>query len=200
MRVGVVGGTFDPIHRGHLAMAEVARHCCDLERILIIPAADPPHRVPAIATAEHRLAMCQLAVRGHPHLEVRELELQRVGPSYTVDTLNQLQMELPQAELHLILGWDAAHELPSWERWEEVLRRARLVVVPRHGRSLPTELELSRLGVPLDRYRITAAVTPAVGATKIRSLLRNREFELARPMLTPEVADYILEHDLYVER
>src|SRR5205807_6072650 len=113
VRVGVGGGTFDPIHLGHVAMAEAAADCAGLDRVLLRPASVPPHREAAAAPAEDRLAMTRIAVAGHPRLDVSDLELRRAGPSYTVDTLRTLGRKRPGDELYLVLGWDAARDIRS---------------------------------------------------------------------------------------
>src|SRR5215471_7567882 len=102
MKLGVMGGTFDPIHLGHVAMAEAAADCAGLDRVLLIPASVPPHRAAATAPAGDRLAMVRLAAAGHPRLEVSDIELRRAGPSYTADTLRPLARDRPGAELHLL--------------------------------------------------------------------------------------------------
>src|SRR5215467_7405066 len=107
MKLGVVGGTFDPIHLGHVAMAEAGADCAGLDRVLLVPAGVPPHRGAATASAADRLAMVRIAAAGHPRLEVSDVELRRAGPSFTVDTLRALAAERPDAQLHLLLGWDA---------------------------------------------------------------------------------------------
>jgi len=137
MRVGILGGTFDPIHEGHLAAARGAMDCADLDRVLFVPSATPPHRGPAVADAEQRIAMARLAIAGEPRFEVADIEVRRGAISYTVDTLRELQRLHPGDELFLILGWDAAKLLPSWREPEEVRRLASILVVTRPGSGKP---------------------------------------------------------------
>src|SRR5439155_12224281 len=106
-------------HAGHIAMAEAAADCAELDRVLLVPAGIPPHRSAAAAPPADRLAMCRIAVRGHPRLEVSDIELRRPGPSYTVDTLRGLHERRPDDELFLALGWDAARDLSSWHAPDE---------------------------------------------------------------------------------
>lgn len=195
MRIGVVGGTFDPIHLAHIAMAEAARRCAALDRVLIVPAAVPPHRTSPEASDGDRLAMCRLAVRDHPDLEVSDLELRRAGPSYTVLTLEELHAGQPDADLHLVLGWDAAREIRSWRCPDRVLELAMLVVVPRPGLPDPTPDDLAAAGVPADRFLLCHVRTPDIGATD----LRRRLHAGASPTdtLDPAVAAYIAAHHLY---
>jgi len=130
----VFGGTFDPIHVGHLVTAVNVRHSLALDRVLLVVAHDPWQKAGTVATpAADRLAMVQAAVVDVPGLEASDIELRRSGQSYTADTLAELHERHPGVELHLILGSDAAAGLPTWERADEVRRLASLVVVTRPG-------------------------------------------------------------------
>lgn len=170
MKVGIVGGTFDPIHLGHVAMAEAAADCAGLDLVLLVPAAEPPHRAPAAAPAADRLEMARLAAAGHPRLAVSDVELRRPGPSYTVDTLRVLTAERPGDELHLVLGADAARDLRTWRAPDEVLRLARLVVVSRPGYGRLDAAALAAAGIDPDRTVMCDAATPDVDSTDIRRL------------------------------
>lgn len=133
-RIGVLGGTFDPVHVGHLVTAVNVRHALELDRVLLVVANDPWQKAGTVRTAaQDRLAMVTAAVTGVEGLEACDLELRRGGPSYTADTLADLAVQHPGAALHLILGSDAAGGLHTWERAEEVAALARLVVVVRPG-------------------------------------------------------------------
>lgn len=133
-RIGVLGGTFDPVHVGHLVTAVNVGHELDLELVLLVVANDPWQKAGTVSTpASDRLAMVSAAVAGVPGLEACDLELRRGGPSYTADTIAELAVEHPGAELHLILGSDAAGGLDTWEREDEVREGVRLVVVARPG-------------------------------------------------------------------
>ena len=131
LRIGVFGGSFNPIHFGHLLLADALAEAVSLDRVLFVPAARPPHK-PAgeLAAAEHRLAMTRLAVAGHPRFEVSDVELAREGPSYTIDTLRALA---PRGQLHLLIGSETFLDLLSWREPASIAHRARLVVVPRSG-------------------------------------------------------------------
>jgi nicotinate-nucleotide adenylyltransferase len=194
-RVGILGGTFDPIHLGHLAAARAAIVCARLDELLLVPAGIPPHRAPAAASAEDRLAMARLAAAGEPKVSVSDLELRRPGRSFTVDTLRELAHERPDVELFLVLGWDAARELRTWREPEAVLRLARLVVITRPGLPAPGGEDLAAAGLDPERALLCPERTPEVEATDIRAALA-----AGRPLdgvLAPAVAAYIAEHRLY---
>jgi nicotinate-nucleotide adenylyltransferase len=131
--LGILGGTFDPIHCGHLELAREVRAALDLQAVRLVPAGDPPHRAAPVATAAHRLEMVELAVADVPGLEVDAREINRPGRSYTVPTLEELRIEAPARSLALILGADAFLGLPTWHRWRELFDLAHVVVVARPG-------------------------------------------------------------------
>lgn len=133
-RLGVFGGTFDPPHVGHLAVAQDVCEALELDEVIFVPAAHPPHKDPGeLAPAHLRLRMIRAAVADDPRFRVSELELRREGVSYTVDTLAQLQEAEPDARLHLILGVDQWQEFGSWRRPRAIARMARIVVMTREG-------------------------------------------------------------------
>lgn len=198
MRLGILGGTFDPIHVGHVTIAREALGCAGLDRLLLVPARVPPHKHAASADAEDRLAMCRLAAADLPAVEVSDLELRRDGPSYTVDTLEALHDSRPDTELLLILGWDAARLLPAWRRPKRVLELARLVLFRRPGVAGPTDGDLTDLGIDPARVLLCEFETPEVDATEIR---RRAALGESLAGLVPEpVAAYIGAHGLYRSR
>jgi len=134
MRIGVFGGTFDPVHVGHLIVAEQCREQAQLDQVLFIPAARPPHKLDQPLTPfAQRVEMLQLALAGQPAFPVDELEKDRPGPSYTADTLKELHHRDPGVELFLIIGADCLPDLPSWRDPRRIAERAGLLVVPRPG-------------------------------------------------------------------
>ncbi|MDX6523462.1 MAG: nicotinate-nucleotide adenylyltransferase [Gaiellales bacterium] len=168
MRVGVFGGEFDPPHLGHLAVVRTARDQLGLDRVLVIPAARPPHRRESRTPAEDRLRMAELTFAGEPQVEVSRAELDREGPSYTVDTLRLLA---GADELVLIVGAD--QDIRDWHEPDEILRLAQLAVAPRGGDAIGggdvTELEMEPVDLSSTRVREaiaagggTDAVVPAV--------------------------------------
>jgi len=187
VRIGVLGGTFDPIHEGHLAAAQAAMDCANLDRVLFVPSATPPHRGPALADAEQRIAMTRLAIAGEPRFEVSDVEVRRGAISYTADTLRELQQLHPGDELFLILGWDAAKLLPTWHEPEEVRRLASILIVTRPGSGRP--------GGTSDI--VCERPTPDISGSAIRRAIARGESVTGR---VPEaVAEYIGEHVLYMD-
>ena len=138
--IALLGGTFDPVHYGHLRFADAVRRALGLSEVRIVPARDPPHRGSPKASAADRLAMLRLAVNEFPGLVVDDRELRRAGKSYTVDTLTDLRRDYPDQPLLLLLGADAFRGLPTWHRWRELFDLAHLVVVERPGVNLEAAL------------------------------------------------------------
>lgn len=136
MRVGVLGGTFDPVHNGHLALAEHAREQLSLDLVLFVPAGEPwrkAHRT--ITPAEHRLAMLRLAIDGNDAFGISDIELRRDGPTYTADTLEALAAERLDDEFYFVIGADALADLPNWHEPERIIQHAILAVAPRDDRA-----------------------------------------------------------------
>jgi nicotinate-nucleotide adenylyltransferase len=209
-RLGVLGGTFDPIHFGHIDAAEAARRALDLDAILLVPAHDPPHR-PADprATAFHRFALAALAAAEHDRYRVSDEELRREGPSYTVDTLRRLHGDgwTPQ-QLFFILGADAFAEIATWHEFPAVLDAAHFVVIARPGVSL--DAALARAPQMTDRIRrssdpsdsisgtgifLVEAHTRDVSSTTIRQRLASQQ--RIDDLVPASVARHILTHHLY---
>lgn len=195
MRIGVLGGTFDPIHLGHLAAAEAAIDCAQLDKVLVMPSAQPPHRPGAIASAEQRLAMCRLAVEGRPRLEVSDVEVRHGGRSYTVDTLVELKRLLPQDGLFLILGWDAAALFATWHEPAKVRSLASVIVISRPGTPAPSADQLSAAGLDLDRTVLCLRPTPDISGSSLRGAIAAGEPVAER--LPPAVERFIASHALY---
>ena len=183
--IACYGGTFDPVHNGHLAAAEDVLTRAHCEEVRLIPCHRPPHRGRPLATSEQRLAMLRLAVQGRPGLVIDDRELRRAGPSYTVDTLEALRTEMgPDVALGWVLGSDAFAELDSWHRWQELPRLAHLLVLERPGSALPRLgpvgelLAERRVTDPRELHRVPAGLIWGVGqrpmtvsATEVRRTL-----------------------------
>jgi nicotinate-nucleotide adenylyltransferase len=213
MTLGVLGGTFDPVHNGHIAAADVAQRVLDLDMIMLVPSLIPPHRQdPVGATSEQRFAMTQLAAGGRLRWVASRIELDREGPSYTYDTLVELREGLQSTQIFFILGTDAFAEIATWSRYPAVLDRAHFVVVSRPGITLdslrervPSAFEshppcapsrLRDLGSEETRVILVESNTPDISSTDIR-----RRVRAGQPLsgLVPDtVAEYIRAHRLYV--
>jgi len=169
--LGILGGTFDPPHIGHLIAAQDVRAALSLDRVVFVPAADPPHkRGQSLTAAALRLEMLRAAVAGADGFEVSDIELRRTGPSYSVDTLRQFREAEPGTELCFIIGADQFRELHTWRAPEEVARLARLVVMDRGS------LSPGDMASPLDvAYETVRVVRVDVSSTLIRGRVKDRE-------------------------
>jgi nicotinate-nucleotide adenylyltransferase len=200
-RVGILGGTFDPIHYGHLVIAQEVREALSLDRVLFVPAAVPPHKIGlSITPAEHRAAMVELAIAGNPGFAVSRIELEREGPSYTADTLETLAGEAARQgvarDLFFILSAEALAGLAGWHDPDRILSMCRLAVVQRPGTPLPTKQELgARFGDRADRIMLVETVPLAHSASAVRA--RAAAGRSIRYLVPPAVEAYICDHRLY---
>lgn len=198
--VGILGGTFDPVHIGHLAIAEEVREALGLERVLFVPASEPPHKPDRrISPADDRAAMVALAIGANPAFELSRIELNRPGPSYSVDTVEALldgwAGGAAPPTLFLILSAEAAVELPDWREPRRLLSRCRIAVVPRAGVGLPSgwvEREFPGLG---DRFVLIDGPDLGVSGSAIRE--RVRLGRSIRYLVPDAVVAYIGDHGLY---
>ncbi len=173
MRIGILGGSFDPVHYGHLLLAESCREACELDQVWFLPAATPPHkRQQSAAEPRHRLEMLRLATGGHASFLVSDLELVRGGVSYTVDTLEAVHALAPDAELFLLLGADTLADLPNWREPRRICELARPVVVQRAGSQLDWQPLAELLGPAVfERLQPLTVEMPILGhsSTQIRA-------------------------------
>lgn len=202
-RLGILGGTFDPIHHGHLAIAEEAREALGLERVLFVPAAQPPHKLGRrIAGAAERLAMVELAIAGNPAFAVSRIELDRAGPSYSVDTVGALVEEARGAgrdpDLVFIMSGETLRELPTWREPERLLDLCRVAVVPRGGHETPDAVWLG-IHFPGRAHRFTILPGPllAVSGSVVRA--RAAAGRSIRYLVPDAVARHIVDHALYTD-
>jgi nicotinate-nucleotide adenylyltransferase len=199
-RIGVLGGTFDPVHYAHLAIAEQAREQLALDRVLFVPAGETVHkRVDLVTASAHRARMLELAAEGNPAFVVDRLEIERGGPSYTVDTLAQLAGRLPDSELVFIMSAQAARELPGWREPERILQLARVAIVPRLGYEAPDRQWLEgRIRGAADRVDFIDAPELGHSASDIRA--RVAAGRSIRYLVPEPVETYIRQHGLYRTR
>jgi nicotinate-nucleotide adenylyltransferase len=210
--IGILGGTFDPIHYAHLRLGEELADRVGLEQVRFVPARIPPHRATPNVTAEHRLEMTRLATAGNPRFSVDDRECRREGPSYTLDTLHELRAELgPARPLCLLMGVDAYLGLMTWSRWPQLYEAAHVVIAHRPGfaldtRAMPGELAqqtVSRLTADPQALHarpgglVIAVDIPSldISATVIRTLIHTGHS--ARYLLPDDVLDYIERNRLY---
>ena len=195
-RVAVLGGTFDPFHRGHLAVAGQVRAALGAVACWIVPAGVPPLRDAPVAGLDARLAMARAACTGHDGLEVLDAEAARVpAVSYTVDTMADLAAAHPDLELWTVLGADAARSIGRWERAERLLAEQRFALVNRAGEARIDQAEARALGFPPDRSRLIEIASPDVSATAVRRALARGE--TAADLTGPAVAAVIARLHLY---
>ncbi|HET7370663.1 MAG TPA: nicotinate-nucleotide adenylyltransferase [Gammaproteobacteria bacterium] len=206
--VGIFGGTFDPIHYGHLRPALDVLEALDLAEVRFIPSGQPPHRGQPVALPADRLAMVKAAVAPEPRFVVDEREVHSHAPSYSVTTLESLRQDLPDTPLALILGMDAFLGLAGWHRWRELLDLAHLVVAHRPGWHLQAEGELSSLVAAKQTYDPTALherpagyiFLQAVTQLEISSTVIREKVAQGgdlRYLLPEEVRTLIMTHDYY---
>jgi len=198
MRLGIYGGTFDPIHYGHLLLAERCREALQLDEVWFIPAGNPPHKQGRVTTpAKARAEMVEFAVSGFPEFRVSRMEMERGGPSYTVQTLELIRASDPTREVFLLMGADSIAELVTWREPARILELSQVVAVNRAGES-PDLSSLSDLLQQTGRTVRTVEM-PAMGvsASEIRSRVA-RQFSIR--FLTPRPVEmYIRQHKLYTE-
>lgn len=209
--IGVLGGTFDPLHMGHIRLAREARAALSLDALLCVPAGQPPHRQAPMASAVDRLAMARLAFEDEPCCLVDDAEVYQSGPSWTVNTLARLRAAHPQEALVLILGADAFLGLPSWHQWESLLDLAHIAVANRPGATLDLSLmslplaalwrkyyegDMGKLKIEKAGHLVSFTITPCeVSATQIRESLRAGRAISGE--VCPSVENYIDAHHLY---
>lgn len=198
MNLGILGGTFDPIHNAHLFIAEEARVRYALDRVVFIPNALPPHKQTyAVSDPAHRYAMAVLATVSNPCFECSRIEIDRPGPSYMVDTLTEVHHRWPGAEVYCITGLDTILEIPTWYRPDEVIRLTHFIAAERPGFSL----DLGEQDLPselIERVLPLSTTHLDISSTEIRSRVQDG---LPIRYLTPDsVVDYVHRHGLYMDR
>ena len=196
--IGVLGGTFDPVHIGHLRLAEVVKDKLNLTEVIFIPAGNPYFKKDnSVSNVQHRLAMVRLAIDAYPDFKISQLEAERPGPSYTVDTISEMRRGLDKDdELFFMVGWDILAGLPEWRQPEKLISLCRLVAVPRVGYH-PPDVSSLEAAIPGISQRVIILDEPKINISS--SVIRER-FAGGLPVghfLPAGVAEYISKHRLY---
>ena len=193
MRIGLLGGSFDPVHNAHLALAQTALNALNLDEVQLIPAGQPWQRPPLGASPHRRLKMLELAIRSKNKISVNPIEIHRTGPTYTIETLEKLD---PDHDYFWIIGADQLKNFCTWHRWSEVVDRVELVVAQRPGSSLTPPVDLSDWLETNHRKLNFLPFEPLdISASAIRQRLAHQQF--TRDLLPEVVEQYIHEHGLY---
>lgn len=185
MKVGILGGTFNPVHIGHLTLAREAKEKLELVKILFVPANIPPHKQSFHIPAEHRLNMLKLAIGDNRDFEVSDIEIKRGDKSYTIDTIKELKKSFPKNDFYLIIGSDLANEFTSWKDYQEIKQLVKVVATSREGFKLENK----------DFFSILDITQVNVSSTQIRSDIEKGKDISNR--VEKEVIEYIEKHKLY---
>lgn len=196
MRIGLFGGTFDPIHVGHLILAEACREACSLDKVLFIVAGEPPHKGRPRTAAKHRLEMVELAIAGNAAFEASEIELARPGPHYSFETLEQVAAQRPSDELFFLIGADSLADLPGWRHPERICELASLVVVNRPGTRPET---IANYQPPAGSRPFHHVTMPDVGIASRVIRKQRAEGQSIRYQVPRAVEMYLIGHGLYDE-
>ena len=197
-RIGLLGGTFDPIHNGHLHIARSFADELDLESVILLPAGDPYHKTAPRTAAHHRLAMAEIAAKADSRLAVSDCDIVRQGATYTHDTVQIFRQHFPAAEFWLLIGMDSLLQLHTWHRWQNLVRQCRIAAAPRPDSSLaqapaPLQSWLAE-ALPQGRLHILRSEPLPISSSQIRQQLAT---EHTSPDIPPEVLSYIQQHQLY---
>ena len=190
-RIGILGGTFDPIHLGHLVMAEQVREKLRLDKVIFIPCANPPHKTKRkLSPSRYRYQMTRLGVEGNSSFLVSDVELKRRGLSYTIDTLKQLKVLYPEREMYFLTGSDVLDEIRTWKEPEQIYKQAKVVIAIRPG--------FDRFD-PENRFAKMSIIVPITGIDVSSSQIRAkvRKGESIRYLVPPKVKEYINKKKLY---
>ena len=191
MRLGIFGGTFNPVHCGHLINAEMIRSDFGLDRVVLVPAQHPVHKeLDGNVPGEDRFEMARRAVENLPGYDVSRIEIDRKGPSYTITTIHEFGERYPGADLHLIIGMDMLNEIDTWREAERLLKSVTLVVMRRPGTDRHPEMDLGP-------YRVRYAGNPLVDISSTCVRERIRSGKSVRFLLPERVMEYIMEKGLY---
>lgn len=200
MDIGVFGGTFDPVHNGHLMVAEEARDSLNLDTVLFVPAGQPWLKSDrSITPAAHRVEMVRLAISGKSFFGISSVDLEREGPTYTVDTITQVKSQLGgDNEFYVILGYDSLRDFPRWEQAARLITMCRLVAAPRPGYPLLPDLQGLEALIPGSSQRVVVLERPEldISASEIRK--RVARGQVINGLVPEAVESYIRQHKLYM--
>ncbi len=187
-KIGLLGGTFDPPHLGHLVIAEEAFDACGLDEVWFVPVHTPPHKERQVTAALHRYNMVKKAIETNPHFQICDIELKRAGRSYTLDTIRDLNERHPEYEFYFILGGDMAADLPNWHGIEELMKRVTFIAFEREGSAaVPEFIESGLLKIKSPRLDLSSS--------DMRR--RIKDHQTTAYYIERSVRDYIKEHRLY---
>lgn len=197
---GVIGGTFDPPHIGHLILAEFARAELGLSEVVFIPASEPPHKTEQeVLPVEHRLAMVRLAIATNPHFVLSKIDIERPGPNYTVETLQLLRQRWGETvEIFFIMGLDSLVDFPTWYQPEQIIRLCRLAVMARPGYQV--DMAALERAVPGISDRLVFIPAPLIGISSTNIKERVRRGETIKYLVPHAVEIYIHDHHLYLDQ
>jgi len=196
LKLGIFGGTFNPIHLGHLLIAQDALETFGLSRVLFLPSARPPHKTPGyLADANHRLAMVRLAIRDNSGFFASDMEIRRGGKSYTIDTVRALQHQYPRTGLYLVIGSDSLNDLHNWREATQLIRLCKIIAVQRPGEK---EFRFNRKRLRGFQPLKLSAHPFEISSSEIRERFRRKKSN--RYLLPEAVARYVAKHKLYRRR
>jgi nicotinate-nucleotide adenylyltransferase len=195
-RIGILGGTFDPPHIGHLILAEYAGQALDLERLLFVPAGDPPHKQSEEKTpVEHRLAMLDCVVRDNPRFYISRIDIDRPGPHYSLDMVKLIAADYPDAELYFVMGGDSFHDLPLWHRPADLIELCQLAVMRRPDEAITPDMHEHVL--PGLVKHVVMIDAPLIGVSSTMISERLAAGKTVRYLVGDDILDYIFTHGLY---
>lgn len=197
MKIGLMGGTFNPIHMGHLIISEFLRVTFPLDKVIFIPSGNPPHKNNDIAESNHRMSMVNLATSQNPFFEVSSIELKRAGKSYTIDTIKEIKDIYPNDELYFIIGSDSLLDLTSWKDFESLISKTNFLI---YGRPENTEESiLNKIDELTKKYNSNIIYIKGplieISSTSIRDMIKNEKS--IKYLVTEEVEKYIYKNNLY---
>lgn len=197
-RIGILGGTFDPPHIGHLILAEYTIEALELERVLFVPAADPPHKRDQTRTPiHHRLAMLERAIEDNKRFVISRVDIDRPGPHYSVDTVGIIQAQYPDAELYFVMGGDSLRDLPNWRSPEVFIQRCKLAVMRRSDEDIHSHMHDAVLPALAERIIMIDAPLLGIWISSTHVVQRLQEGKSVRYVVPQQVMQYIFEQKVY---